>query len=101
MCESAKEDLYNVGYYGKFNGTDMICLKQAHKKGTSAFALNENKVFVIAADDKPIKVVDSGDGLLIEKEATENADLSREYIYGQTMGVGVICAAKLGVCTLA
>lgn len=101
MCESAKEDLYNVGYYGKFNGTDMICLKQAHKKGTSAFALNENKIFVIAADDKPIKFVDSGDGLLIEKEATENADLTREYIYGQAMGVGVICAAKLGVCTLA
>ena len=101
QADSAKEDLYNIGYYGKFNGTDMICLKQAHKPGTSAFALNDNKVFVIAADDQPIKVVNEGDGLLINREATENADLTQEYVYGQAFGVAAICAAKLGVYTMA
>lgn len=101
QADSAKEDLYNIGYYGKFNGTDMICLKQAHKPGTSTFALNDNKVFVLAADDQPIKVVNEGEGLLINREATENADLTQEYVYGQGLGVAAICAAKLGVCTLA
>lgn len=101
MSEAAKEDLYNIGHYGKLGGTDLIRLRQAHKPGTSAFALNDNKVFVLASDDKPIKFVNSGDGLLIEREAGENADLTREYVYGQAMGVGTVCAAKLGVCTLA
>ena len=100
QADSAKEDMYNIGYYGKFNGTDMICLKQAHKPGTSTFALNDNKVWVIASDDQPIKVVDEGDGLLIDKDPTTNADLTQEYVYGQGLGVAAICAAKIGVCTL-
>ena len=100
QCDSAKEDLYNIGYYGKFNGTDMICLKQAHKPGTSTFALNDNKIWVLAADDQPIKVVNEGDGLLIEGNPNERADLSQEYVYGQGMGIAAVCAAKLGVCTL-
>lgn len=81
QCDSAKEDLYNIGYYGKFNGTDMICLKQAHKPGTSTFALNDNKIWVLAADDQPIKVVNEGDGLLIEGNPNERADLSQELEY--------------------
>lgn len=100
QSDAAKDDLYNMGYYGKFNGTDMICLKQAHKPGTSTFALNDNKIWVVAADDQPIKVVNEGDGLLIERDPTENADLTQEYVYGQAMGIGAICAAKLGVMTL-
>lgn len=100
QCDTAKEDLYNIGYYGKFNGTDMICLKQAHKPGTSTFALNDNKIWVLAADDQPVKVVNEGDGLLIEGNPNERADLSQEYVYGQGMGIAAVCAAKLGVCTL-
>ena len=100
QADSAKEDLYNIGYYGKFNGTDMVCLKQAHKAGTSTFALNDNKVWVIASDDQPIKVVNEGDGLLIDKDPTANADLTQEYVYSQGLGVAAICAAKMGVCTL-
>jgi hypothetical protein len=100
VAESAKEDMYSIGHYGKFNGTDIIRLKQAHKPGTSAFALNDNKIFVLAGSDKPIKVVNAGDGLLIERDATENADLTQEYIYGQEMGVGAVCASKMGVMTL-
>lgn len=71
--------------------------KQAHKPGTSTFALNDNKIWVLAADDQPIKVVNEGEGLMIAREATENADLTQEYVYGQGVGVAAICAAKLGV----
>ena len=100
VADSAKEDMYNFGYYGKFNGTEMYRLNQAHKAGSSAFALNDNKIWVIASDDKFIKVVNEGDGLLLERDASENADLTQEYVYGQGMGVGVVCAAKLGVYTI-
>ena len=89
-------DLYNKGYIGKFAGTDVVALEQAHIPGTSEFALADDALWVIAADDKPVKVVNEGDGLLIERDAAQNADLTQEYVYGQGIGVGVICAAKLG-----
>lgn len=101
VSDEANSDMYNVGYYGKFNGTDMVCLKQAHKLGTSEFALNDKQIFVVASDDKPIKMVNEGEGLLIEKDATSNNDLTQEYIYGQKYGVGVICADKIGVYNIA
>jgi len=97
----ARTDMYNIGFYGKFNGTDMIRLKQAHKTGTSNFVLNDSKILVIASDDKPIKMVNEGDGLLIERPATDNADLTQEYVYAQAYGTGVICAEKLGIYTIA
>ncbi len=89
-------DLYNKGYIGKMAGVDVVALEQAHKPGTAEFALADDALWVIAADDKPVKVVNSGDGLLIERSATDNADLTQEYVYAQSIGVGVICAAKLG-----
>lgn len=97
VADSAKEDMYELGYYGKFNGTEMIRMNQAHKPGTSAFALNDSKIFVIAGDDKPIKVVDEGEGLMIAREASENADLTQEYVYAQGLGFGAICGEVLGV----
>ena len=83
-------DLYNKGYIGKFFGTDVIALEQAHIPGTSDFALADDALFVIAADDKPIKVVNEGEGLLIDRDPSVNADLTQEYVYGQGIGVGVI-----------
>lgn len=101
VSDEAKSDLYNVGYYGKFNGTDMIALKQAHNADGSTFALDNNKLYVIAGDDRPIKVVNEGEGILIQKDAASNNDLTQEYVYGQAYGTGVICAEKLGVYTIA
>lgn len=101
VSDEAKSDMYNVGFYGKFNGTEMVCLRQAHKADGSTFALANDKIFVIAGDDQPIKMVNEGEGYLISKEASENNDLTQEYIYGQAYGTGVICSEKMGVYTLA
>lgn len=99
LSDEAKSDLYTLGYFGKFNGTDMVCLRQVHKPGTSAFAMNNSKLYVLAGDDKPVKVVNEGEGLLIDRDPTENNDLTKEYVYGQPMGVGVACSEKMGVFT--
>jgi peroxiredoxin family protein len=99
VADEAKSDMYNVGYYGKFNGTDMIKLNQAFKPGTKEFILDDSKVYIIAGDDTPVKMVNEGEGLMIERAATENNDLTQEYIYGQAWGTGVICAEDLGVYT--
>ncbi len=99
LSDEAKSDLYNLGYFGKFNGTDMICLRQTHKAGTSTFALNDTKLFVLAGNDKPVKVVNEGTGLLIDGDPYANNDLTKEYVYGQGVGVAVACSAKMGVFT--
>lgn len=97
---SALEDKYALGYYGKFNGTDCIALKQVHKAGTDTFVMSQNKIFVVASDDKPIKLVNEGEGLLVPHDATRNADLTQEYVYAQAMGCGAICAAPMGIYTI-
>lgn len=98
VTQSAEQntDLYNQGYFGKFYGTEVIALEQAHVPGTSDFALADDALWIVASDDKFVKVVNEGDGLLIERDATSNADLTQEYVYGQAFGVGVVCAAKVG-----
>lgn len=98
--DAAKEDLYNMGYFGKFYGTDMIAMKQAHKADGTTFALSDSKVYVIASDDHPIKLVNEGTGLLIEGNPVDNADLTQTYLYGQAYGVGIICNEKIGVYTI-
>lgn len=101
VADEAKSDLYNMGFYGKFNGTAMVQLKQAHKPGTSNFILDDSKIYIIAGDDAPVKMVNEGEGIMLTREATENNDLTQEYVYGQAFGTGVICAEKMGIYTIA
>lgn len=95
-AEVAKADYYNMGYYGKFNGTDMIYVPQQHKTGTDNFIFDNNQIYVIASDDQPIKVVDEGEGLFVTTDATSNGDLTQEYMYAQMYGVGLIFNQKMG-----
>lgn len=98
---SAKEDLYNLGYFGKFYATPMVSMRQVHNPGTDAFAINDNKIYVMAGNDKPIKFVREGEGLMVATDAFSNADLTQEYLYGEKYGIGVIFNQKMGIYTLA
>ena len=98
--ETALSSMYDIGYYGKFNGTDMIALKQSvNRDGT--FILSAGRLYVMASDDKPIKFVNEGEGLIIENPAINNQDLSQEYVYAQGYGLGVLAAAPLGIYNIA
>ena len=101
MSEEANNDYYNAGFMGKFNGVPMVRVKQVHKVGSEEFMMDDNKIWVIAADEKPIKMVNEGDSMLIEKEVTENADLTREYCYMERYGLGTIFNEKMGIYTFA
>ena len=101
VSDKAKDDKYDFGYYGKFNGTDMVALRQSFKPGTREFNLNNKKLYIFAGDRQPVKMVNEGEGLLIEQEATVNNDLTREYVYGQQYGVAVIVSTDIGIYTVA
>ena len=100
VSDEAKSDLYNIGYYGKLAGTDMIAVKQVHKTGTDTFMLDNNKLYIIAGSEKPIKVVNEGEGLIVNGDPTDNSDLTQEYTYIQNWGVGVIFSSVMGIYTI-
>lgn len=100
VSDSAKESLYNIGHYGKYYGTEMTELRQAHKPGTNTFALNDSRLYIFATDDKFIKIVNEGEGYLYQGDPTENNDLTQEYTYGQAFGIVTICGDKKGILNL-
>lgn len=53
VSDNAKNDLYNMGYYGKFYGTPVVVVPQRHKIGSSEFVMDDDVLTIIAGDDKP------------------------------------------------
>ena len=84
LGDKAKEDLYNMGYAGKFYGTPVVVAPQRHKVGSTDFVLADDMLTIIAGDDKPIKCVYEGDPIVIMGEPTANGDLTvwREVRHG-------------------
>lgn len=103
ISETAKDELHNMGYCGKFFGTPVVALPQTFKPGTKTRALNDNVLTVYAGDEKPIKVVYEGDPIVIPGQPEMNADLTQEYLYGMKYGVGLILsgdASGMGTYTM-
>ncbi len=92
QSDAYKNDLYNLGYAGKFYGTPVVCTPQRHKVGTTDFVLRDDVLTVVAGDDKPIKVVYEGDPIVLMGDPTANADFTQEYFYGEKYGVGIVLA---------
>lgn len=101
MADSAKEDQYALGYFGKFYGTDVVCTPQVHATNTDTFKLNDKQILITAGDSKPIKHVTEGDTLLIPGNPLSNADLTQDYLLGMRYAVGLIDAGKVAAYTLA
>lgn len=90
--EASKSDLYNMGYYGKFYGSDVVCVPQRHKLGSTAFVYNDKMLTIVAGEDKPIKCVHEGDATIIMGALDKNADLTQDYLYAEKYGLGLILA---------
>ena len=94
QSDSAKEDLYNMGYYGKFYGTPVVVTPQRHKVGTTEFVMEDDVLTIIAGDDKPIKVVYEGSPIVMMGDPMSNADFTQEYLYGEKYGMGIVLAGN-------
>ncbi len=95
-ANSAKEDLYAMGYYGHIGENPIIAMKNAHKVGSTEFVLG-NDLYVICADDKFVKLVTEGDTLIIPGDPLNNADLSQEFLMGQRYGTAIVMKETNGV----
>lgn len=92
QSDGAKDELHNLGYYGKFFGTPCFAVPQRHKVGSTQFVLSDKVLTVVAGDDKPIKVVREGEGLVHMGDPFDNMDLTQEYLYGEKYGMGLVLA---------
>lgn len=100
-ASSAKDDLYNLGYFGKFYGTDCVVMQQTHKLNSADFLLDDKTVYVMASDERPIKYITEGESMILQKEPTQNADLTYEWLYTERTGVAVVANKKFGKYTFA
>lgn len=90
----SKNDLYNLGYYGNFYGTETWALPQRHKTGTTTFVFNDKELWLVAGDPKFIKVVYEGQPYINMGNPDNNADMTQEYLYRDMYGVGVVITGK-------
>ena len=92
QSDGAKEELHDLGYYGKFYGVPCIAVPQRHKIGSTEFVLDDDMLTIIAGDDKPVKVVYEGDPIVLMGDPMQNADFTQEYLYGEKYGCGIVLA---------
>lgn len=92
QSDGFKDDLYNMGYCGKFFGTPVVAAPQRHKVGSTEFVMDDDVITIIAGDDKPIKVVYEGNPIVLMGDPMHNADFTQEYLYGEKYGMGIVLA---------
>ena len=100
LSAGGKEDLYAMGYFGRFNGTQMIQMKQRHKIGTTDFILPDNTVYILAGSTKPIKRVTEGDVTMMTGNPMDNADLHQEFLTIKRTGIGIVMDREFGAYTM-
>lgn len=94
QADGAKDELHNMGYYGKFYGTPCVAVPQRHKVGSTEFVMDDKVLTIIAGDDKPLKVVYEGDPIVLMGDPMTNADFTQEYLYGEKYGMGIVLAGN-------
>lgn len=101
VSETAKEDMYKMGYYGNFNGIPMVRISQIHATNTDTFMLPDNQLYIIGVNTKPIKYVNEGTALIVPPTFAMNADFSEDYLFVNNAGIEVIIPDKrFGVYTI-
>lgn len=96
IADAAKDDMYKMGYYGNFNGTPMMRIKQVHTVGTYNFKLSENDLYIVSVDAKPVKFVTEGEMRIISGDALANQDLTQDYFAATRYGTGIVITDLYG-----
>lgn len=95
--DNEKNNIDAQGYVGKFYGTPVMAVPQRHKVGTTTFAFSDKVISVVATEDKPIKVVNEGQSMIIMGNPLNNADLTQEYVYAENVGIAFVMAGNNGL----
>ena len=96
------DDKNRAGLLPVWQGYACMEVAQGHKMGTFEFTMPNDKVYVIAGDERPVKLVLEGDTEVKEvADEFTNADGSLEQTVRFRAGVAVAYGGVIGQITLA
>lgn len=93
---SAKEELFKNGVFQSYGRNIIISMANTHKYGTDEFALATNELYVVAADEKFIKVVHEGETYMTTKDPYESKSFQQEVAVFQNWGIATVMTSKAG-----
>jgi hypothetical protein len=90
LSEKMRESHNELGYYGSFNGINMMRIPQIHAQGTYNFLISNRDLFIVTSQTKPVKFVTEGDAILESKSMFDNADLTVDIFAGERNGCALV-----------
>lgn len=90
VSEKMRESHNDLGYYGTFNGINMVRIPQIHNQGAFTQMITNRDLFVVTSETKPIKYVTEGEVLLETGTAMDNADMTIDLFAGEKYGAALI-----------
>lgn len=102
FADSQREAKANTGSIGEWEGNKLMVIPQTLKAGTFELALDDNMIFIMGADVKPIKLEFVGDTRTQEvRDGRINNDMTMELQVQTCLGMGMIVPHAFGVFTFA
>lgn len=96
ISENMKDAFNQQGFYGTFEGTPMVEIRQAYKNGTETFAIGDDFLLVVPIENTSIvKVAMEGESYM--EDFTSKATRATEYQMIQKVGTAVVTANKYGI----
>ncbi len=100
VSDRMREQVNNVGFYGKFRGYDLLDVRQAHLPGTITRVISDGFLLVVPAPaDKMIKLVLEGEPIVSDTlmQDSNPSDISKNFWFLQKYGVGVVASTRYGI----
>ena len=96
------DDKNRAGLLPVWQGYACMEVAQGHKQGTLEFTMPNDKVYVVAGDEKPVKLVLEGDTEVKEvADEFTNADGTLEEVVRFKAGCAVVYGGVIGQITIA
>lgn len=98
MSQNMLDQLNMSGYLGRFQGTDLIEIEQAHKPNSDTFAVSDSFLIIIPSGaDRIVKIGFEGETIITESQANMAADQSIEHTVQKAWDVAVLSSGKFGI----
>lgn len=102
FADSQKEAKAHTGTIGEWEGNKLMVIPQTLKSGTFEFALDNNVIFIMGGDVKPIKFEFIGDTRTkSDTTGQEYNDMTYDFQIQTAIGMGMVLPPYFGVFTFA
>ena len=102
FADSQREAKANTGSIGEWEGNKLMVIPQVLKSGTFELALDDNVIFIMGGDVKPIKLEFVGDTRTQEvRDGRINNDMTMELQVQTCLGIGMMLPESFGCFTFA